>query len=199
MIFDLWNTLAAWPDDEAQAFFGAAGIDSAIWAETSDARWTVPLAEYLSGLGLGPDQVAAVSALRRETTRRLGIPVAGALGVLDAVRDRGLRLGLISNCSSEVAELWPETEFGSRFDVAVFSAQAGVCKPDPRIYRLALEGLGVEARDAVFVGDGGSDELAGAERVGMRAVQVGSRDGWDGERIETLDGLLALLPNGGER
>jgi putative hydrolase of the HAD superfamily len=49
-------------------------------------------------------------------------------------------------------------------------------KPDPRIYRLACEELGVEPEEAMFVGDGANDELAGAERVGMRSVLI-HRDG----------------------
>ena len=66
-------------------------------------------------------------------------------------------------------------------------------KPDPRIYELALEQLGVEPREAIFVGDGANDELAGAERVGMRAVQAWKRDDWSGERIDSFAELLGLL------
>jgi putative hydrolase of the HAD superfamily len=71
-------------------------------------------------------------------------------------------------------------------------------KPDPRIYRLALDQLGVEPEQAVFVGDGANDELAGAERVGMTAVGVDSPGGelpedWDGPRIRALPELLELV------
>jgi putative hydrolase of the HAD superfamily len=60
----------------------------------------------------------------------------------------------------------------SRFDVTIFSCEVGIRKPDPPIYRAALEGLGVDARHALFVGDGGSDEHRGARAVGLRAVFV---------------------------
>jgi len=66
-------------------------------------------------------------------------------------------------------------------------------KPDPRIYQLALEQLGVDPGEAIFVGDGANDELAGADRVGMRAVQVWKRDDWSGERIDSFEELLDLL------
>jgi putative hydrolase of the HAD superfamily len=46
----------------------------------------------------------------------------------------------------------------------------GIAKPDAGIYRAALSGLDVDAADAWFVGDGGSNELSGARAVGMRSV-----------------------------
>ena len=79
---------------------------------------------------------------------------------------------MISVCSEEVPELWEETPFAGLFDSTVFSCSVGLRKPDPAIYRLALDELGVEPADAMFVGDGANDELAGAERVGMRAVLI---------------------------
>ena len=54
----------------------------------------------------------------------------------------------------------------------VLSCTVGLRKPDPRIYRLACERLDVRSDECLFVGDGANDELAGAERVGMRAVCV---------------------------
>jgi putative hydrolase of the HAD superfamily len=54
----------------------------------------------------------------------------------------------------------------------VLSCTVGLRKPDPRIYELACERLEVEPADCLFVGDGANDELAGAARVGMRAVCV---------------------------
>jgi putative hydrolase of the HAD superfamily len=75
-------------------------------------------------------------------------------------------------------------------------------KPDPRIYLLACEQLGVPPEDAIFVGDGANDELAGAERVGMRAVLIHRpseeppweevRD-WNGPRITAVPEVLGLL------
>ena len=50
------------------------------------------------------------------------------------------------------------------------SCEIGALKPDPVTYATVLDGLGVEAADAVFVGNGGSDELAGARRAGFGRV-----------------------------
>ena len=75
-------------------------------------------------------------------------------------------------CSSDVEEAWDETELASHLDEVVLSCTVGLTKPDPRIYELACERLEVSPGDCLFVGDGANDELAGAERVGMRAVCV---------------------------
>jgi len=197
VVFDLWDTVAAWPhSDPAHAeLVESVGLTPEEWAavDQRDRRWTAPFADYLDGLDIDAGAAARAVALRTEMTRRALVPIDGVLDLLDELRARGLRLGLISNCSSEVAELWDESAFAGRFDAVVLSASEGVCKPDARIYELALGRLGVEPGDAVFVGDGDAGELPGAEAVGMRAVQLGDRKGWHGERIATLAELRDLL------
>jgi putative hydrolase of the HAD superfamily len=195
VVFDLWETLAAWPHEDMTALFEAVGLGPEEWAapDHRDRRWTGSFRTYLDSLGLDGAAAARAGEIRIDMTRRALVPVEGALPVLDALRGRGLRLGLVSNCSSEVGELWDESPFAGRFDAVVLSAAVGLCKPEPRIYRLVLEQLGVEAGDAIFVGDGANDELAGAEAVGMRAVQIGSAQAWSGDRIATIPEVLELV------
>jgi putative hydrolase of the HAD superfamily len=143
-----------------------------------------------------------VVALRLDATRPMLRPRPGAVDTLRELRRRGYRLGLITVCSDDVVDLWEETPFAGLFDSTVFSCAVGLRKPDPRIYRLALDELGVEAQDAIFVGDGANDELAGAERAGMRAVLIhreGEQPPWDevrdwrGPRITAIPQVLSLL------
>lgn len=195
VVFDLWETLAAWPHDDMGPLFGAVGLTEDEWRSPEHValRWTAPFADYLEWVGLDPDAAARAHELRLGMTRRALLPIDGALEAITDLRARGVRLGLISNCSGDVVELWEESPFGGLFDAVVLSASVGICKPDERIYRIALDRLGVEADEALFVGDGHSDELAGAEAVGMRAVQVGSFHPWRGERIEDLRAVPGLL------
>ena len=197
VVFDLWDTVATWPhgDPTHDELIAAVGLEPAEWAAMDHRRrrWTEPFQDYLDSLGLDAEAAAHALELRTGMTRRSLVPIDGAVPLLDELRARGLRLGLISNCSSEVAELWDESPFGGRFDAVVLSAKEGVHKPDPRIYRRALERLGVEAGEAIFVGDGEAGELPGAEAVGMRAVQVNGRNAWHGERIASLGELRDLL------
>jgi putative hydrolase of the HAD superfamily len=99
-------------------------------------------------------------------------PRSGALATLDRLRAGGYRLGLLSDCSSELYEAWADTPYASRIDAPVFSWREGLRKPDPRLYATVAARLGVPAEDCWYVGDGGSREHAGAERAGMRPVLI---------------------------
>jgi putative hydrolase of the HAD superfamily len=93
------------------------------------------------------------------------------IAMLDQLRRRGLRLGIISNCFAEDVTAWPRSALASHTDAAVFSFEAGLAKPDPEIYREAMRRLDVDPSDAWYVGDGADDELSGAAHAGMRALQ----------------------------
>ena len=207
MIFDLWNTIAEWPHERWEGVRNRLAERLELTPEEFDSRWygelgalreTRPFADVLARLDATPEAADEVVSLRRDVTREGLVPVAGALETITALRGRGLKTGLITVCSEDVPLLWEETPFHGLFDAEVFSATCGLRKPDPRIYRLALDRLGVEPEEAVFVGDGANDELAGAERVGMTAVGVDSPGGelpddWDGPRIRELPELLELV------
>jgi FMN phosphatase YigB (HAD superfamily) len=94
------------------------------------------------------------------------------VALIGALRDLGIRLATISNCMAEDVVAWPGSVLASHFTCAVFSFEAGVVKPDARIYLKTVEQLGVRAQDALYVGDGGDDELAGAERARLRAARA---------------------------
>ena len=89
------------------------------------------------------------------------------LAMLNALRQRGLKLGLISNASSEEVAAWPTCELAAYFDVTIFSCEVGLIKPEAGIYALACEALQVAPHSTLFVGDGGSQELMGAHRAGL--------------------------------
>jgi putative hydrolase of the HAD superfamily len=95
--------------------------------------------------------------------------------LLDTLRDRGLKLGLVSNAIDPPALLHRDLEelgVAERLDVAVFSSEVGRRKPDPAIFERALEQLGVEPADALFVGDKVAIDIAGAAALGMRTCQA---------------------------
>ena len=96
----------------------------------------------------------------------------GILPMLRGLKERGIRVGLITNCFSEEAELIRESELYPCFDVPCLSWEVGVRKPDPAIYRLCAEKLGVPPEQCLYVGDGGSRELETARELGMYPVQA---------------------------
>ena len=91
--------------------------------------------------------------------------------LLESLRERGLKLGLVSNAFDPPDLLHRDlAQLGvaERLDVAVFSSEVGRRKPDPLIYERALERLGVAPDRSLFVGDTLSTDIAGAAALGMR-------------------------------
>src|SRR5919202_1393280 len=114
-----------------------------------------------------PERIARVAERYLEFTRLALTPRPGALETLAEVHERGLRVGLITNCSSEIPLVWPSTPLARLVDQAVFSCLERLRKPDPRLYAIACGRLGVSPEQCVYVGDGGSRELSGARACGM--------------------------------
>jgi len=92
--------------------------------------------------------------------------------VLAELKARGKRIGLLSNADVMEVAAWSASPIAGAFDSELFSCHAGCCKPEPEIYRLSLEQLGVSSSEAVFVGDGGSNELSGARDVGLTTIMM---------------------------
>jgi putative hydrolase of the HAD superfamily len=138
------------------------------------------------GAPAGLQQVAAAAQLRRDFTRRQLNPREGALETLRDLRSLGLKLGLISDCTVEVPQLWPETAFAPLFDVAVFSCVERIKKPDPAIYHRACARLSVEPARRLYVGDGSSQELTGAARAGLHPLwlAIPAEAGSDVHRVD---------------
>lgn len=114
------------------------------------------------------DEAADERKLRFDYT--LCHPDPDVLDSLRQLRERGYQLALISNASTGEVEAWPHSPLAACFDSAVFSCHCGYAKPDAAIYRQALEALSVSPEEAVFVGDGGSNEHAGASALGMHSI-----------------------------
>jgi len=213
VIFDLFNTLVDGADDERVRVLGemalVVGVAPADLIAAYHATWRDRLVQWgaemtvrvlAQRLGASPteEQVRRAAALRRAMSRRVLDAVSpGTLAVLDALRADGHPMALISNATSDTAEAWPMSRLASRFEVAVFSCEVGMAKPDPRIYRLAAERLGVAPTDCVFVGDGADGELDGAAAVGMTVFRTMEHNdtapNWEGPVLSALADLPVLL------
>ena len=211
VVFDLWQTLVPWPTESANALYrqmaDVVGADrerfTEVWLQARPRRDTGPIVEnvraVLQELGVDsePDELLAI---RRAWAKESLVPRPDAVETLAELRRRGHRLGLITVCSQDVVQVWDETPLAGTVDETVFSCEIGISKPDPRIYELCCERLGVALEESLFVGDGANDELPGAERVGMTAVQLrvpgeeltppGKE--WRGPAIESLREVLDL-------
>ena len=157
----------------------------------NDARAT-KLAQALDAL-LGEADIARwEQALEREV-------------VFDEIRGRGLRVGYVSNTLTApelMRRRLDEFDLLGHAEVAVFSVEEKVRKPNPRIYEAALKALGIEPGAALFVGDRVREDVRGPQSVGMRGVlthEFRQEDPADASpfavvrRLSELPGLLAEL------
>jgi putative hydrolase of the HAD superfamily len=188
VIFDLLITLTGFEAERRRPemlvqlgdTLGADGLDFEKAMRTSfTERATGQLGDLRSTLiavcgrlGINPtlDQLDAAVALRISHERDVLRPRDGVIDVLAGLRARGFSVGIITDCSTELPELWPSLPYSRQVDAVVFSCQAGYRKPHPSLYHDAAARLGVDPSRCLYVGDGGSSELTGASAVGMTAV-----------------------------
>jgi putative hydrolase of the HAD superfamily len=137
--------------------------------------------------------------------RRFGEPEAWKFyddveSALRELRGRGLKIGVISNWDTRLKAISDGLGLTPLVDFLVISAEAGVRKPDPRIFSLALEKAGVRPEEAIHVGDLMEDDVAGARRAGIRGVLIDRRKRLTPEgvppdviRVTSLAELIPLL------
>ncbi len=94
------------------------------------------------------------------------------LPMLEALKRRGVKIGLVSNCFSEERGPIRESALFPFFDAAMLSCEQGICKPDEEIFLRCAAALDVPCAACLYVGDGGSRELEVAGKLGMRPLQV---------------------------
>ena len=187
VIFDMYETLIT--HYRCPLYFSAqmaadAGIPAVdfqrLWRATEEDRTTGrltledALADILRAHGRY-DPVLVETLVRRRTAskedcfRHLH---EGILPMLSALKERGMLVGLISNCFSEEAAVIRRTVLYPFFDAPLLSWEEGLQKPDTAIFRRCVERLGVVPEECLYVGDGGSHELETARRLGMTALQA---------------------------
>ena len=180
MIFDLFGTLVpAFSSEEAADGYVTVADDLGVsreafmrrWEEWAELRGTGELSveecflRTCRALGVEGD-LEAFLELRRGFLQRQIVPLPGAAEALAAAGRGGGRVGLLSNCSSDVPAVFAETALAPLLDDAVFSCSVALAKPDERIFHLAAKRLGVPPDRCLLVDDR-EENLEAARRVGM--------------------------------
>lgn len=185
VFFDLYETLITEFDPHWEPQPSTAerlGVDPrafrAAWQEAQDARFTGAFPDYPSALrfvcdviGEKPDEAVLQELIREKAAlkARPFLDVEDAIiDMLRGLKAAGVKVGLISNCSPGEVAAWDRCSLAPFFDQVVFSYEAGCMKPSVEIYHVGCRQLDVEPARAAFIGDGGSDELAGAAGAGLR-------------------------------
>jgi putative hydrolase of the HAD superfamily len=171
------------------AYYRAHHDEASSWAGLKDLRrrCAAVVQQHLdTALPLGDVQDALLAAIRFHAYPE----VPAALGRLRAA---GARLAVVSNWDVSLHDVLERTQLRALVDAVVISAELGAAKPDPAIFRAALDRLGASAADAMHVGDSVEHDVEGARAAGLRAVLV-ARNGAvppDGVPVvASLDGLL---------
>jgi putative hydrolase of the HAD superfamily len=125
-----------------------------------------------TGRRLPPRALTQAEAVYEQFTAESLVPVPGAIETLAWLTSCRLRIGLVSNCAPDIPRMWSTSIFAKYFDYCAFSCQVGAVKPDPTIYRAALDALRLLPAQTLYVGDGSDEELSGAARCGMRPVLI---------------------------
>ena len=214
VLFDAGNTLIALDYERL-----AAGVSAVVGRDVGAARLRSRASEaaaalergtgtdrerasaYLEALfllaGVRHEELEAVRAevLRLHQERHLWIGVEpGTAEALERLRAAGLRLGVVSNSDGKVDAALAEAGLREYFEVVVDSTLAGVEKPDPRIFHAALTALGIEAADAVYVGDVYEVDVVGARRAGLHPVLLDPH-GFHADRNVASVRALSELPD----
>ena len=163
---------------ESIVFRGEMGVRASLGQATSDDVWTWVLQylgfpkserkaierDFFSGDQVDNDLISFIRSLRP-----------------------GYKTGIISNAWPELRH-WLEVRWciADTFDQIVISAEVGILKPDPRIYHLALNGLGVAPNEAIFIDDF-KENIVGALDIGMRAIRFRTTEQVTSELRALLD------------
>lgn len=223
VVFDLFGTLVPkWSAKLAAARNASIAADLGVSAEDFERAWQTTFSDRECGrlktmaeavrsllpeLGIEASEEQLQSAAERSLAlhRSRIVPRADVEPALVALRERGLRLGLLSNISAPGPEVFRSLAIAAQFRSLIFSNEVGLEKPEPTIYGKSLAELGVPAASCLFVGDGGSRELTGANRAGMHPVLIRvdseiEEEGWlddaaewQGQTITRIQEVLALL------
>ena len=121
---------------------------------------------------------------------RSWVPYADTRATLEAVRRRGLKVGVVSNVPADLRPVFAKHGLQGLVDSYTHSFEVGAEKPDPAIFLAAAKSLGVKPNETMMVGDHEVDR--GAEGTGMRVLILPTE--FDGD-VRGLDRVIALLPS----
>ncbi len=157
-------------------YAGREAIEAAMAADPAlqdGSRWLIHFGGALASLGFSRDELArAAPAIKAEHQQAnlWSIVPSGVVGALARLRTGGLAIGCVSNSDGTVAELLEGVGLADLLDFVVDSGVVGVEKPDPAIFRIALEQAGVAPAEAMYVGDLYPVDVVGARRAGIMPV-----------------------------
>ena len=172
--------------------------DSIVGTDITFEAFTAKMAEFRA-MGMREDLAAFddFGLKKAPWPRDTEVPYPDAEAVLRTLQARGYRMGIIANQPPGSAQRLARFGLRDCFDVICASAEEGVDKPDPALFRCALTRAGCAPADAVMIGDRTDNDVAPAKSLGMQTVLI--RQGYGGYHIvhhegEAPDATVDSLP-----
>jgi len=207
VIFDLFETLVTeWgrPKYSLSKMASDLGVDHKIFRRAKDALnldhflgkfpntiQYIEAALKIMNVARDKGQLAEIAQKREECKRKcFDVIEPKILEMLSALKEKGCKLGLISNCSPEEIGGFYNSDIFEFFDAIVMSCDVGLVKPDVKIYQHCLSQLNEDPSTSLFIGDGGSNELAGAKEAGMTPLKAA----WFIKHFATLEEMDKTHP-----
>lgn len=177
VIFDVGRVLFDWDlrylfakliDDKGELEWFVTNVVTPEWHFQHDAGR--PLAEMVPELKAGfPDHAPLIDAYATRFNETIPAPMPGSLELVERLDDAGVPLFAITNFGHEFWEGFRPTQpVFDRFRDIIVSGTERLMKPDPAIYRLAIERFGIDPASALFIDDNAAN-VAGAESAGIAA------------------------------
>lgn len=162
---------------------------------TDRERGTVFLLTLFELAGVPPDRTEDLKAALLEMHQRAhlwGAIRPGTAESLARLRAGGIRLAVISNSDGRAAAALEAGGLLDQFEFVIDSGEVGVEKPDPRIFRIALERMGIDPAEALYVGDLYEVDAVGARAAGVDVVLLDPLGEHAGRDVKTVRSLVEL-------
>lgn len=163
--------------------------------------WSAYLREFMRRLGVPEEEKGDLTRLLVADFQNIRLwsrVMPDTPAFLEWMLAEGYLLGVISNSVGTIEEQLGRLGLARYFKAILDSAIVGIQKPHAGIFNLALQRLGVESSEAVFVGDTYATDVGGAELAGLTGVlidTVGAYPHATGPRISSLPELKGILEN----
>jgi putative hydrolase of the HAD superfamily len=161
---------------------------------TSEA-WRDYFRILLTRVGAPPDATEAIIDTLAEAHERVGlwtVAIEGAVSTVKALKAAGHRLGVVSNAEGRVERDLDGAGYAGLFETVVDSHVVGVEKPDPKIFRIAMERMSISPESVVYLGDVPAVDVAGARAAGLTPVLLDRHDLYVSADVPRLRSIAEL-------